>query len=132
MKVLIPSLILMDMQEMEEKCILSVEDIECHDKEILAPWTMSTVITKIQLMVLMNCIEKFGCGSDKSMNEIFRDSYAISKPSDDSNVETRVNTRKSKPKWSVKEVPQFDDNPKNWVNWIKTQRLSWVKQDVRA
>ena len=50
------------------------------------------------------------------MNEMFRDLHTINKPSDDSDEETRVNTRKRKPKWSVKEVPLFDGNPKNWVN----------------
>ena len=67
----------------------------------------------------MNYIVKFGYDRDKSMNEMFRDLHTINTPSDDSNVETRANIRKRKPKWSAKEVPKFDGCPKNWVDWIK-------------
>ena len=98
---------------------LSVEDIVWHEKEILAPWTISTLTIKRNLTLLMNHTSKFGYDSDKSMNEMFRDVHTMNKPSNDSTIETRTNTRKRKSKWSMKEFPQFDGNPKNWVNWIK-------------
>ena len=44
-KVLIPSLTTVDMQEMEDKGILVVEEIGWHDNESLAPWKISTVRT---------------------------------------------------------------------------------------
>ena len=50
MKELIPSLTLMDIQDMEEKGSLSMEDIGWHDKDSLAPRTMYTATTKRNLM----------------------------------------------------------------------------------
>ena len=71
----------------------------------------------------MNHIAKFGYDSNKSMNEMFRESHVMNKQSDHSTVETRTNPRKRKPKQSVKEVPQFDGNPKNWVKCIKSTEV---------
>ena len=64
-KSLIPFLTLIDMQEMEKKGILSMDDIGWNDKETLAPWKTSTAITKRKLTVLMNWIAKFGHDSNK-------------------------------------------------------------------
>ena len=49
---------------------------------------------------------------------MFRELHSTNKQSDDSTLETHMNPRNRKPKLSVKEVPQFDGNPKNWVKWI--------------
>ena len=68
MKVLIYSLTLIAVQEMEEKGIPSMEDIGWHDKEIMSPWKTSTTMTKRKLMALMNCIAKFGYDRNKNMN----------------------------------------------------------------
>ena len=97
-KVLIPSLTPVDVQELEEKGILSVEDIGWHDNESLAPWTISTATTKRKLTVLMNYIAKFGYNRDRSMNEMFRSLRTTNTPSDDSTADAKAHARKRKRK----------------------------------
>ena len=91
----------MDIQELEEKGVSSVEDIGWNDNESLATWTTSNVTTKRKLTVLMNHIAKFFYDRDKSINKMFRAVRTTITPSDDSTADAQVHTRKRKPKWSV-------------------------------
>ena len=38
----------------------------------------------------------------------------------DNTTKTLTSARNQKPKFTVKEVPKFDGDPKKWVKWIKS------------